>query len=60
MNYEGVGMGLFICRRIIIKSGGSIGFFSEGDNKGSTFVFSMQMKLLDLKLKSISAKQDFY
>ena len=53
-------MGLFICRRIIIKSGGSIGFFSEGDNKGSTFVFSMQMKLLDLKLKSISAKQDFY
>jgi len=51
-------MGLSICRRIILKSGGSISVFSEGENKGSTFVFSMQMKLLDLNLKTIN-DQDF-
>jgi signal transduction histidine kinase len=42
-----MGMGLAICRNIIIKSGGSISVFSEGQNKGSTFVFSMEMKLVD-------------
>ena len=49
-------MGLTICRRIILNSGGSISFFSEGENKGSTFVFSIEMKLVDSQLQSIQGQ----
>ena len=57
LNQEGVGMGLAICKRIILNSGGSISVFSEGEDKGSTFVFSMKMKLLDLDLQIIEEQR---
>ena len=45
MNMEGIGLGLAICKRIIENSGGEITVSSEGEDKGSTFKFSMQMDL---------------
>ena len=47
MNSEGVGIGLIICKRIIENSGGKIAVISEGEGKGSTFMFSMEMNLPD-------------
>ena len=44
-NLEGVGMGLNICTKIVNENGGSISVFSEGENKGATFQFSMFMRL---------------
>ena len=44
MNPEGLGMGLDICRRIVQSSGGEIQVFSEGVDKGATFMFSISMK----------------
>ena len=43
MNIEGLGLGLKICQQIVIKSGGEIEAYSEGENKGTTFMFSMKM-----------------
>ena len=43
MNVEGIGLGLAICKRIVSNSGGEITVSSYGENKGSTFKFSMQM-----------------
>ena len=43
-NLDGIGMGLTICHKIVERNGGSIDVFSEGENQGSTFLFTMQMK----------------
>ena len=43
MNVEGIGLGLAICKRIIENSRGEITVSSDGENRGSTFKFSMQM-----------------
>ncbi len=43
VNYEGVGMGLNICKKIIDENGGMISVHSQGENKGATFQFSMRM-----------------
>ena len=48
INQEGIGMGLTICQAIIRNCNGHISCFSEGENKGSTFSFSMKMGLPDL------------
>ena len=45
LNREGVGMGLVICKKIVDNCGGTIDVYSEGENKGSTFTFSMAMAL---------------
>ena len=45
MNHEGIGLGLTIVKQIIEKSGGKIYVSSEGLGNGSTFVFSMKMRL---------------
>ena len=41
-------MGLTICQEIIRNCHGHISCFSEGENKGSTFSFSMKMSLPEL------------
>lgn len=38
-------MGLFICKSILDSCNGRIQAFSEGENKGTTFEFSMPMKI---------------
>ena len=40
-------MGLAICKKIVDNCGGTIDVFSAGENKGSTFSFSMKMLLPD-------------
>lgn len=40
--HKGTGLGLYICKQIITKLGGEIGFTSE-ETKGSTFYFSFQI-----------------
>ena len=39
MNLEGIGMGLAICKKILSQCGGSIEVYSEGEDKGTTFLF---------------------
>lgn len=43
-NSEGIGMGLMICKQLVEANRGSIKVFSEGENKGARFVFTMAMK----------------
>jgi signal transduction histidine kinase len=42
------GLGLFICRKIVEKQGGSITATSEGSNKGSTFTISLRGSAMTL------------
>ena len=44
VNSEGIGMGLFICKQIVENLGGTIECHSAGEGKGSTFMFSMEIK----------------
>ena len=46
INTNGVGLGLVICKLIVEKFHGRIGFISEHD-KGSTFYFSIQTEEID-------------
>ena len=39
----GIGLGLMICHSLIKQNNGELSFFSEGLNKGSTFMFTMEM-----------------
>jgi len=42
-NYEGTGLGLSICRRLVEMLGGEIWAASEGEQKGSTFTFTLPL-----------------
>ena len=44
-NIDGIGMGLNICKKIIDHNGGTIDVFSEGENLGSTFIFTIPMTI---------------
>ena len=44
MNNEGIGMGLVICQNLVKLNGGTIGVYSAGEDKGSTFTFTMKMQ----------------
>jgi signal transduction histidine kinase len=49
MNHKGTGLGLFICKKLIIKMGGSV----EVESKlgyGSRFIVTLQLKAKDKKL----------
>lgn len=39
---QGTGLGLYICKGIVQLHGGSIWFQSDGENRGSTFSFSLK------------------
>ena len=43
LNSEGIGMGLMICQKLVDLNKGEIRVFSEGEDKGSTFTFTMSM-----------------
>ena len=43
---EGVGMGLFLCKNILKAYNEDIVVFSGGQNQGSTFQFTMKMKIV--------------
>ena len=65
MNVEGIGLGLAICKRIVENSGGEITVSSDGENRGSTFKFSMHMEkpsiaqIIENKIaKSVEQHQD--
>ena len=45
INLEGIGMGLTICEKIVKCCGGEISCYSDGEEKGSTFAFSMKILL---------------
>ena len=45
MNSEGIGLGLTIVKEILDKCSGQIEVYSEGEGKGSCFMFSMKMLL---------------
>ena len=43
MNSEGIGMGLMICQKLVELNSGTIEVYSEGENMGSVFSFTMKM-----------------
>lgn len=45
INNEGIGMGLMICQNLVKMNGGTISVRSDGEEKGSTFTFTMSMSL---------------
>ena len=47
INVEGSGMGLVICKRLVIANQGDIEIDSEGRGKGCTVRFTMQMHVPD-------------
>ena len=53
INSEGLGMGLMICQNLVNLNGGTIEVFSEGENRGSVFSFSMKMKHKRLPTRKI-------
>ena len=42
-NSEGIGMGLMICKNLVEANRGILKVRSEGENCGSSFMFTMQM-----------------
>ena len=44
VNPDGLGIGLIMCKKLVENTGGSISFFSAGENLGATFKFTMHMK----------------
>ena len=47
MNSEGLGLGLMICKSLVEQNQGSLTFHSAGLNKGSTFMFTMNMATVE-------------
>ena len=47
MEESGLEMSLDICKKIVEMNGGFISVYSEGENRGSTFMFGMKMEVPD-------------
>ena len=45
-------MSLAICKKIVQNCGGTIDVFSQGEDKGSTLVFSIKMRIPKSKSES--------
>ena len=60
MNNEGIGMGLLICQNLVKMNQGTISVHSDGENKGSTFTFTLKMRLQNVEeeYKRISRYQN--
>ena len=43
VNSEGIGLGLMICKELVSHNKGTIEAYSDGENKGSVFTFTMKM-----------------
>jgi PAS domain S-box-containing protein len=50
--FEGTGMGLALCRRIVEHHGGRIRAESAGEGQGSTFIFELPIKPSDDEIRS--------
>ena len=57
-NTDGIGMGLNICQKIVEYNGGVLDVFSEGENLGSTFMFTMPMALPDDDCQILEEKKE--
>ena len=44
MNSEGIGMGLMISKSLVNINGGDISVYSDGENQGAVFSFTMRME----------------
>lgn len=55
MNSEGIGMGLMICQHLVRINKGTIVVYSGGEDMGSRFTFTMQMKQYNSEQQTVAA-----
>ena len=51
-NNDGIGLGLLISKNLVEKNGGTISAFSNGENRGAVFDFTMNLKHVNRRRRS--------